>query len=415
MREHTRVLTLDEYRKLHLPLDGVENPEALFEGSFGVSGGQINLPGGGTGTPSSGYNEAGDVFDSTVDGVLFTQLWAEFEETLNYHNVYRQELIGLLASPVSNIVEPFWNGIPDDVEFEEATEYGEPTGIRTPTPRFRGYPLRYYDLAVRYTWRFLAEAEADRIRALHNSALEKDLRLQYQMVMQALFDDTNTTVLMNNSLDAENDGIQTGQTVPVFRLYNADGEVPQRWKSYEHDGTHTHYLTTAGASLAPVDIETMEDELVHHGFKESGRAFVLLVNRAQGKTIRGFRQGVNSASYDFIEATDMATRDWITGPQPGPEWIGSYGYFLIREEDALPPDYMLALATAGAGQPANVVGVREHWNPAVKGLKLLGGPREGYPLIGSFYQHALGAGVQDRASAVVMKVTAGAYTVPTFI
>ena len=45
-----------------------------------------------------------------------------------------------------------------------------------------------------------------------------------------------------------------------------------------------------------------------------------------------------------------------------------------------------------ANAPVNVVGVREHGNSAVRGLKLIGGPREGYPLIGSVYQHALEAG-----------------------
>lgn len=412
----SRIVTAHEFRKAHVLLDGVENPEALYSGYFPqVRGGQINLPGGGQGAAFSGYNEAGDVFDRTVDGVPFADLWAEFNETLQMHNQHRSQMINLLSSPINDIVVPFWNQIPDDVEFEEATEYGEPVGIRTPTPRFRGFPMRYYDLAIRYTWRYLAEASADQVRALHNSALEKDLRLQYQVVMQALFNHQNTTVLMSNTLDAENDAVKNGQTVTVFRLYNGDGEVPHRWKTYSHDGSHNHYLASGGATVTPANLETMEDHLVHHGFKEAGRAFVLLVNRQQAKAIRGFRAGADGASYDFIEASDMATRDWITGPQPGPEWIGSYGYWLIREEDIMPPGYMLGMATSGPNSGLNVVGVREHWNPAVRGLTAIGGPRESYPLIGSFYQHALGAGVQDRASAVVMQVTAGSYTPPTFV
>lgn len=414
MHKHTEIITAAQFRRQHLTLPGAENPEALYSGHFGVRGGQVNLPGGGTGAAPAGYNEAGDVFDRTVDGVPFADLWAEFNETIQMHNSYRSQMINLLSSPVSQIVVPFWNGIPDNAEFEEATEYGEPVGIRTPTPRFRGFPLRYYDLAIRYTWRYLAEADSEQIRALNNSALEKDLRLQYQTIMQALFNNTNTTVLMNNTLDAENDGLKNGQTVTVFRLYNNDGEVPPRWKTYTHDGTHTHYLASGGTTVTPANLETMEDHLVHHGYKEAGRSFVLLVNRQQAKVIRGFRAGSNGASYDFIEASDMATRDWITGPQPGPEWIGSYGYFLIREEDVMPQGYMLALATSGPESDVNVVGVREHWNPAVRGLKLLGGPRDTYPLVGSFYQHAIGAGVQDRGSAVIMQVTNSSYTVPTF-
>lgn len=409
-----KILTPTEYRRL--VLQGGYNEEealALFRGNFGIEGGAVPRIAGGRGAPPAGYNEAGDAFQFTVDGVALGDLWDEFRETIRIHNEYRQDWIGWLSGPETNWVSPFWNGLPDGNEFEEATEYGEPVGIRTPTPKLRGFPMRYYDLAIRYTWRFMAEADSEQIRSLNNSALEKDLRLQYQIVMQSLFSNVNGSVQLESSLNTNGD-IKPGGLIPVHRLYNADGEVPNRWKNYAHDGTHTHYLTSGGATVTPANLEAMEDHLVHHGHLQDGRTFILLVNRQQSKTIQGFRQGVNGATWDFIPSKQWAFRDNLVGEQPAEEWAGSYGKWLIKEEDSTPSGYMIGFATNGRDLDTNIVGVREHWNPSVKGLQLLPG-RDTYPLLGSFYQHALGAGVRDRGGAIIMQITAGAYVIPTFI
>lgn len=413
----TLIVTPSLYRK-YLLAGGLYDEEAataLFTGPFAVSGGSGPAIGGGTGAAPAGYNEAGDVFRFTVDGVDLGELWAEFNEALRIHNEYRQDWIGWLSGPETRWVAPFVNGLPDGNEFEEATEYGEPVAIRPAKPRLRGFPLRYYDLAIRYTWRYVAEADADELRHLNNSALEKDLRLQYQVVMQALFNNVNGNVQLQSSLTDDGQAVQGGAVIPVHRLWNADGEVPDRYKNYTHTGTHSHYLVSGTATVTPANVELMEDHLVHHGFLTDDRTFILLVNRAQSKTIQGFRQGTNGATWDFIPSKQWAFRDHLTGEQPADKWVGSYGKFLIKEEDSVPVGYMLAFATAGENLTSNIVGVREHWNPAVKGLKLLPG-RDTYPLLGSFYHHALGAGVRDRGGAVIMQVKAtGNYEVPVLV
>jgi hypothetical protein len=79
----------------------------------------------------------------------------------------------------------------------------------------------------------------------------------------------------------------------------------------------------------------------------------------------------------------------------------------------LPAGYMLGAASKGARNPDNLVGIREHEHPGLRGLKLI--PQfERYPLREAFYHHALGSGVRHRGAGVVMQVTTGSYTVPTF-
>lgn len=416
--EEPHIVTPSQYRREMLQAEG-ENPEALFEGEFAIRGGQVSGLGG-TGAPSSGFNEAGDIFTATIDGVDLGNLWNEFQQTLQMHNQYRTALIQYLTTPIMNIVEPWWQSIPDDVMFEEATEYGEPVAIRTPEPRLRGYPLRYYDLAIRFTWRYMAEADSNQVRALNNSALEKDLRLQYQVIMQSLFNNVNGTVQLHNIMNQSGAAV-AGSTIPVHRLWNADGEIPPRWKTYQHDNTHTHYLVSGGSAVTAANLETLEDHLLHHGYFEAGRTFVLLVNRAQSKVIQGFRAGAGGATWDFIPAAATAWRGTLVGPAPAPGpitdgWVGSYGHLQVHEEDIIPAGYMLAVSSGGPDSPTNLVGVREHPNAAVRGLKLLQGSQHDYPLIGSFYHHAMGAGVADRGSGVVMQIKAsGSYDIPTWL
>ena len=74
---------------------------------------------------------------------------------------------------------------------------------------------------------------------------------------------------------------------------------------------------------------------------------------------------------------------------------------------------MIGLVSGGRFADRNPVGLREHEHAGLRGLKLI--PSfERYPLRESFYHHALGTGVRHRAAGVVMKITAGSYSVPTF-
>jgi hypothetical protein len=55
----------------------------------------------------------------------------------------------------------------------------------------RGYDFKFYDLAVRYTWMFIAEASRAQLENLNNMALEADNRLLFNKVMKTLFNPVN--------------------------------------------------------------------------------------------------------------------------------------------------------------------------------------------------------------------------------
>jgi hypothetical protein len=257
------------------------------------NGRELVLP---SGFMPQGYNVEADVITTTADGRSLNDLWTEFTDVVRIHNERRQTLIDLMTFPVVNVIEDVPVSTGDD--FEEASEFGVPKGTRTTLNYFSmAYDFKWYDIATRYTWKFLAEAPAQQVEAIHQGVLEADNRLVFKKVMNTLFRNTNRTANI------------TGNNYTVYALYNADGTVPPDYKSNTFSGTHTHYLTSGAATIDSQDVEAMFDHLRHHGYGEAnGTQMVLLTNQAEADTIRTWRAGVANANsqvakYDFIPAT----------------------------------------------------------------------------------------------------------------
>lgn len=357
-----------------------------------------------------GYNERGDVITETTDGFPINRMWDEFQRTIRMWNTQRDALTNVLTFNVTQLIE----GVryPIEQDFEEASEFGEPKGIRL-GPSFRmGYDFKWWDLAIRYTWMFLAEATQAQLQALNNTALEADNRLMFTRIMKQVFN--NTTKIAD--ID--------GESVNVYPFYNGDTMVPPKWKTTTFVAGHDHYMASGAGTVVSGDLDDIQDNITHHGYTSiRGYRLVLFVNQAQGTVIRGFSRATG-AKYDFIPNANFgggiilpANGGIIGAPPianlPGLLSIGTYGQFTIIEEDYIPAGYMFGFATGGELNVGNPVGIREHEKAELRGLRLVKGRDNDYPLIDSFYLHGMGTGVRHRGAGVVMKITAGAYTVPT--
>lgn len=361
-----------------------------------------------------GFNERADAVIAAVDGTDLNDFWDEVQQTVALRNRQRGRLVDLLTFRVTELAEQVTLPTPSD--FEVASEYGLPKGIRTGLNRFwRGYDFNFYDLAVRYTWMFIAEADIRQLRQLNNAALEADNRLVFNKVMKTLFNPLNGTGITDNNLP-----------VTVFKFYNADGEVPPAYANYTHAGTHNHYLTTQGlsasATLVPAVVEAMSLHLDHHGYTyQSGYTKVLWVNKQEADVIRTWRVATG-ATYDFIPDPSqygggfyVPTDQKLVGQPQGkvPGQIGTYGPWHIVEEDYIPAGYLSGIVTGGPDNISNPIGLREHKNPSYRGLKIIPGDKAGYPLVESFYQRGLGTGIRHRGAGIVVQVSGNAsYTVP---
>jgi hypothetical protein len=369
-----------------------------------------------SGASPAGYNTEGDIITQTIDGVDLNSIWTTFQQTLEIRNRTRQTLINFLTYSVQNPVETvpqFGEG----GDFEEASEFGVPKGMRTEASYFQmGFPFKWFDTGARYTWKFLADATAAQVNSVHQQILEADSRLVFGDVMKTLFRSTNRTADIK------------GNAYTVYSFYNADGTVPPSYKSNTFSGSHNHYLTSGAANVDSADLDEMQDHLTHHGYMRSnGADLVLMVNKAEADVIRNFRSIANggTALYDFIPAagqpsfllpTDVRVAEGQTRPPAqlrGLTVIGAYGEFTIVQEDYIPPKYMVAFATGGQESLTNPIGIREHQNPALRGLRLVKARSNDYPLQDSYYQRGFGTGIRQRGAGLVMQVTANAsYAAP---
>lgn len=369
------------------------------------------------GDQKGGYQTEGDIVTHTADGFDVNELWSIYQASMGIYNAKMTQLIGLLTFPVTQLIET----VPQvgEATFEMASEFGLPQSSRVEVSYFHmGYDFEDYDAATRYTWKFLRDADVRQIDAIHQEFLQADTRLIFRKVMEAIFDNRNRETDIRN------------RPYNVYPLYNGDGTVPPKYKDKTFTGTHSHYLTSGSAQIDSGDIEDTYEHIAEHGYGiENGTTFVMLVNRTQLKEIRKFRQGqVNNngvtANYDFIPSGNqpaliVPNEDGLLGSRPPSFWNGlrvegSYADILIIEESYIPEGYFLMFGTGGTGNLQNLVGLREHANEAYRGLRLLGGNRQRYPLIDSYYSRSFGTGIRQRAGAVVMQLGgSGTYEIPT--
>lgn len=374
------------------------------------------LPGIAGGANSHGFHTAADVVTRTTDGRDLNVIWNDFMDLLNQFNQEKETLIDFLTfnvnEPLETIAQPG-----SGVDFEEASEMGEPVGARIqPTYWSLAYGFKWYDLAARYTWQYLAEASAAMVDSVANAALEAHTRLRLQKVLRAIFNPTNETATI------------TGNAYNVYRFYNNDGTTPPDYRTNTFANTHTHYLGSNGATIDSGDIDDQITHLEHHGYSQvNGYQIITMVNKAQGDTIRNFRSVQNGGTdkYDFIPAANqpgvfMPQTTQLFGAQPpaatykGLDVIGAYSTTLIVQNDWMPAGYMFSFATGGPNNLQNPVGFRQHAQASLRGLRLVKGKNADYPLIDSFWLTGFGTGVRQRGAGVVTQIVASTtYTVPT--
>jgi hypothetical protein len=378
---------------------------------------------------ANGYSARADILTRTRDGQDLNAIWDMYASALQSLNNTRQPLIDLLSSPVNGIVDEIVN--PGTESFELATEFGVPQSIRpAPAVQSRAYPFSWYDLRQGYTWQFLQKSTSQQLDAVLNVAMEAENRLQFEQVMKALFNNANRSALI--------DGFQTPFT--VVALYNADGSSIPPYKGTSFSGSHNHYigsgLNTGQTKFDPQDFLDLAHLVEEHGYTRSqGYNIVFLMNPqdAAASVVTYTRNGTfNSGGstsavslYDFIptQASNMTLMlppgfTLVGGLAPnsfaGLEVAGSWGPYLIVQDQQIPAGYMVAAATAGNSTNLNIIGIREDENPALRGLVLKPGNNNAYPLIDSYFIRGIGTGVRQRGAAAIMKLdnTGGAYTVP---
>ncbi|MFC9790858.1 hypothetical protein [Rhodococcus sp. NPDC127528] len=364
----------------------------------------------------SGYNDEGGILvNQTSDGVDLNTIWGEVAEVLNLFNAERSRLTSLLSYPTTAIADAVPQSIGSE-SFDVASEYGEPTGIREAADALLlGYDFTDYDKASRFTWKFLRDATAEQARSVITRILEADNKL-------------TTTTILDRLFNPEERHNEHGHR--VFGLWTgSDGLTPPPYLGKEFPSTVSHYLASGAAQLDSADVEDLIRAVTGKGYgRQRGSQLLILANPTEGEQIQMWKRGVESRpggplpKYDFIpsaSAPAYLTDDNIVGQvAPGTyndlPVAGSYGPAWLIESQFVPLGYIAVVASGGPNSDTNPVAFREHMNESYRGLRVIPGRDQRYPLQDSFFARGFGTGVRHRGAAAVLQVTTGStYTAPS--
>jgi hypothetical protein len=366
-----------------------------------------------------GFNVGADVLTQTADGVNLNTLWSEFNDALSASNDARNLIARLFTYDTTALSDTLaldgtgW-------EFEKASEFGQPTAGRAePKGYLVGFPLEWWDSASRFTRKFLRDATAEQVTAQQISALAADNRLLFRLTLSAL-----TAPSVAGLREVNENGVQ------IYSLYSGQpDDNPPPFAGRSFGANHNHYLVSGAATVDGGDLRDLIETIQHHGhgLPAQGERIIIMVNPAQGETIRGLRRDPLNPTinpFDFIPsvtAPAYLTDVTIVGDRApaafnGLPIIGSYGDSWIFESPYVPSGYLLAVGTAGPNSARNPLAFRQHPRPESQGLRLIpGGSSGNYPLIESIFERGFGVGVRNRGAAAVTQLKAsGSFTNPTW-
>jgi hypothetical protein len=231
--------------------------------------------------PSAQYgtNVKGDVLvNQTSDGVDLNHVWDEFADLLKIWNDERTSLTELLMFKTTATGE----AVPQNVavpSFEEATEFGVPKSANVPGDSLLlGYQFKDLDLAGRFTWKFLRDADIRQVRSVMDGILSADNKLTTGTILRRLFDPTEKRNEFGHR---------------VFGLWNGtDGLAPPPYLGRTFDTSDTHYITSTASQIDSADIEDAMKKIVRKGYgTQPNSAILILANPDEAELIMGWRAG----------------------------------------------------------------------------------------------------------------------------
>lgn len=359
-----------------------------------------------------GYNARADVL-RTADGRDLRELFTELEQVAAISNESQQRFVDLFTYPVTSAVTSVLQTLGAGPTFEGASEYGVPKSNRAAHSTLNmGVPFKWYDVAWRATWQYLADATEAEIAASAAAIVAADADNVFSKVMGTVFRNTNRTVTDQ----------KTGTVFDVLAFANGDGWTPPSFEGNSFNNAHSHYRTSGAAAVTSGDLDEIIADFKSHGYaQENGSQIVIFVNQVEGDVAQGFRVATG-AKADFIPSQGQsffATDGDLIGKQASATFAGfpvkgSYDEAIIIESTRIPAGWVVGLASGGSLAPSNPVMFRQHANASLQGLRIVGGTKPDYPLQDSYWVRGFGTGVRHRLAGMVMQITANAaYTPPT--
>jgi hypothetical protein len=350
-----------------------------------------------------------DAAEARVFEFGYEALVQPLEDALAAHNT---QVNGMMSDLVAETTERTGTyGVEQDAEMIEADEFSRAPTQKAAARGKVGYPLSKRQFALGWTNDYF-------IRATVRDMIEKQILAQRAHV-KALRNGIRNALFGATNYNATERFVTTayGETLPVKRLVNADGDpIPSNSNTLTFDGaTHTHYDATASVSGAGLNtaLVALVDDVVEH---DHGGAMRLYINRAQETAVRAL-----SSFAPFLEARVIPGAGVTTSRAEGTldmsrldnRAIGLFHGAEVWTKPWMPADYFFTFDASDARKPLRM---RVPVEQQLRGLRRAA-ELHTFPLHAQYMEALFGFGAWTRTNGAVLYANAdngGTYTAPTF-
>jgi hypothetical protein len=265
-----------------------------------------------------------------------------------------------------------------------------------------GFPLYLSQITTQWTRKALQVLTAAELAADVRANLDADTRDLDLSLRNAIFSPTNNTTYADVLVD--------NVTLPLRALVNADGaSIPPSMDGVTtfNAATHTHYLFTAGVSLAAADVIALIETVIEHYNQGEAR---LYINRAQEAAVRALTNFSPYIDQRVLRADTAQVAAGALDPlNLYNRAIGIYNGAEVYVKPWIPSGYLFAFMV-NAAKP---LAFRTRTPGA--GLELVADD-EKYPLRAKTWEREYGVSVWNRTNGAVLYIdtgAGGAYVAPT--
>jgi hypothetical protein len=340
---------------------------------------------------------------NTIAQIGEDRVFESIDSALAIHNEFVMEGMRDLATITTDQLKRY--GGPDAMSMDEIDEMGRADAQKVTAGTNVGFPLRLYQASVQWNRKYFQNATGQEFAEQFVAAQDADVKAIFRELKKAFFNASNVTVvdrLVNNAI-----------SLGVKRLLNADGaQVPLAPDGTSFNGaTHTHYLATAGASLAAADLTAVVNTVAEH---YNQGTVLIYINSAQETAVRaltGFTaiqpmQIVPALTSQYARVNDLDTSQFYNrrigyfGNQAAEVWVKPW----------IPANYIFVFMR-GPRKPLCMRVRRDG-----EGNLVVAAEDEKYPLRARTLEREMGFGVWERANGASLFITAGGvYVSPVIV
>ncbi len=316
----------------------------------------------------------------SYDDVDTRMLYKEFQEGVQIYNEVEWGLMSQFCRETTKETVRVWQR---NMEFVTASE-----GYLEDWQKLRAMeisvPLEEFEIGYAYSKKAIQMSTANELRETQGEVLRADQRLMAKRFMYRS---------LTRGSGARSFGWWDGNmagTTPTMR-------APPSWKNTTFLADHQHYDASGAATIALSDFSAIKREIREHGYQGALFLFMNSQEVEDCENLAGWTAALTPTSITETVATK------------GFEVIKQFQGFTLIQDDWIPAGYIMAIESR-----IKPITIRNPVNAKARGLKLWEGPYSNYPLSEAYYSHWFDMAVVHRGAGAATKITAGAWTNPSF-